>query len=70
MSRSMTTIYLSEQQMTKLRKRVLEVKAEVPNLTNSTVIRFGLDLILNNWEQHQEAIIKAGQQETKRKYRN
>lgn len=70
MNRSMTTIYLSEQQMTKLRKRVLELKAEVPNLTNSTVIRFGLDFVLNNWEQHKDGILKAGQQETKRKYGN
>ena len=67
-NRSMTTIYLSDDQMKRLRKRVLELKTEVPNLTNSTVIRFGLDYILSNWEQHKEAIMKAGQHETKRKY--
>jgi hypothetical protein len=35
---AMTTIYLSKQQMSRLRKRVVDLKAEVPNITNSVII--------------------------------
>ena len=68
MERVMTTIHLSDQQITRLRKRVLELKATVPNLTNSTVIRYSLDYILSNWELHSEAVARAGKQDTRRKY--
>jgi hypothetical protein len=70
MQRTMTTIYLSPDQMKRLRRKVFELKGEVPNLTNSVVIRYGLDCLLSNWEEHKPGIIKAAQQENKRKYQS
>ena len=50
MTRVLSSVHLDEDQLRGLRQIVLELKDTVPLATQSSVIRFAVDLVISDWK--------------------
>ena len=61
MKRVMTTLYFDPSQLKGLRKAVFDLKDQIPNATQSDLVRVAVDGLLQNWRkpEQREVIVKA-----------